>query len=108
VYTINPYAQDEFKQISKSNEENEIVLQNYPNPFNPSTVIKYSVPETGKVKVIVYDMLGKEITTVVNQIKLKGIYEAVFEGSGIPSGIYFYKLLINDIVIDTKRMILVK
>jgi len=71
--------------------------QNYPNPFNPSTTIKYSIPndekrETSNVKLIVYDILGKEVATLVNNQQKAGNYEVKFNASNLPSGIYFYQI----------------
>lgn len=66
--------------------------QNYPNPFNPSTVISYSLPEPGKVNISVYDVLGKEITTLVHVIQEAGRHQVVFDGNGLPSGVYFLRM----------------
>ena len=65
---------------------------NYPNPFNPTTTIKYEIPELSFVTLKVYDVLGKEIATLVNEEKAAGIYELEFNAAGLPSGIYFYQL----------------
>ena len=87
---------------------NEFILkQNYPNPFNPSTTIKYQIPENGFVSLKVYDVLGNEITTLVNEEKLAGSYEVEFNAEGLTSGIYFYKLQFNSFT-ETKKMILMK
>lgn len=90
-----------------------ILYQNYPNPFNPSTVIRYSIPsnvkrQTSNVKLVIYNNLGLEINTIVNKEQNAGTYEVEFDGSNYPSGIYFYRLEVDEIVIDTKRMILLK
>lgn len=88
--------------------------QNYPNPFNPSTKIRYDIPKYGFVKLTVFDILGKEIEKLVYEKQTPGIYEATFNGSFYPSGVYFYKLTIvdptgkTDGFTDTKRMILIK
>ena len=66
--------------------------QNYPNPFNPSTNIRFSIPGTEKTTLIVYDILGKEIATLINRELTAGSYEVEFNGTSLPSGIYFYKL----------------
>ncbi len=68
------------------------LMQNYPNPFNPGTVIKYSIQNPGLVQLKVYDVLGREVSTLINEIKYAGNYEAVFDGSNLPSGIYLYRL----------------
>ncbi len=81
--------------------------QNYPNPFNPSTTINYSVPKTSVVTIKVYDVLGKEITTLVNDEKTSGNYKVEFDGSKLTSGIYFYRMQAGNIV-KTKKLILLK
>ena len=81
--------------------------QNYPNPFNPVTVIRYELPEASAVKVQVFDVLGRVVATVVNERKEAGIYEAVFNASGLSSGTYFYRLQAGTFV-ETKKMMLVK
>jgi hypothetical protein len=81
--------------------------QNYPNPFNPTTSIKYSVSSIQNVKLIVYDILGKEIKTLVNEKKSPGTYEVTFDGSRLASGIYFYTLTAGDFK-ETKKLVLLK
>jgi len=84
-----------------------VLSQNYPNPFNPSTKISYSVPKTSFVAIKVYDVLGKEITTLVNGEKSVGDYEVEFNGRNLSSGVYFYKMQAGDFV-ETKKLILMK
>jgi Secretion system C-terminal sorting domain/Kelch motif/Galactose oxidase, central domain len=81
--------------------------QNYPNPFNPSTVIKYSLPKAGLVKLVVFDILGREVRTLVNEVKTAGIYSVNFDASSLASGVYFYKVESGDFV-QTKKMLLIK
>jgi thiol-disulfide isomerase/thioredoxin len=81
--------------------------QNYPNPFNPVTTINYQIANNSYVILKVYDVLGKEITTLVNEEKKAGNHEASFNASNIPSGIYFYKITAGAFT-DTKRMVLIK
>jgi 1,4-alpha-glucan branching enzyme len=81
--------------------------QNYPNPFNPSTTIKYQVPSASHVTIKIYDVLGKEIATVADGMHSPGYYAAVFDGSGLASGLYFYRITAG-IHTEAKRMILVK
>ena len=81
--------------------------QNYPNPFNPSTKIKYSVPQTSQVQVKIFDVLGNEIETLVNEEKLAGTYEITWYAESLPSGVYFYRLQVGDFV-ETKKMLLMK
>lgn len=82
------------------------LMQNYPNPFNPITVISYQVPFPGHVKIKIYDTLGKEITTLVNEEKQPGFYQVVFNGSNLPSGVYMYKLEAGDFTATKKLMLL--
>jgi hypothetical protein len=86
----------------------EFVLhQNYPNPFNPSTRIQYQVSRNSNVSLKVYDLLGNEIVTLVNEYKPSGSYEVQFSPqSKLASGVYFYQLRIGNLV-QTKKMILV-
>jgi hypothetical protein len=81
--------------------------QNYPNPFNPSTSIKYSVPENGFVKLSVYNLVGEEVSVLVNETVDAGFYEATFNAANLPSGTYFYRLQVGTKV-ETKKMILLK
>jgi len=90
------------------NIPNTITLyQNYPNPFNPTTVIKYQIPELSFVTLKVFDALGNDIATLVNEEKPIGSYEVEFEARNLPSGIYFYRLQAGSFV-ETKKMILLK
>ncbi|MDD5360808.1 MAG: M14 family zinc carboxypeptidase [Ignavibacteria bacterium] len=81
--------------------------QNYPNPFNPSTQINYSVPKDGMVKITVFDLLGREIRSLVNDFKKAGFYSVDFDGSSLSSGFYFYKMESGN-YIESKKMMLVK
>ncbi|MEO8665397.1 MAG: YCF48-related protein [Ignavibacteria bacterium] len=90
-----------------------ILNQNYPNPFNPKTIINYELPsnvngQRADVKLIVYDLLGKEIVTLVDAKQNPGSYSIDFDGSNLPSGIYFYKLSAGGNIVDSKRMVLLK
>ena len=90
-----------------SNLKSFQLSQNYPNPFNPSTKIKYSIPQSSNVIIKVFDVLGNEIETIVNEEKSAGEYEVEFNAVNLPSGIYFYKLHAGNFV-ETKKMILLK
>ncbi len=81
--------------------------QNYPNPFNPMTKINFALPKQGLVTLRIYDVLGREIKTLVNEVKQAGSYSVDFNGAEFSSGVYFYKLTSGDFS-DIKRMILVK
>ncbi|MCZ6704098.1 MAG: T9SS type A sorting domain-containing protein, partial [Ignavibacteria bacterium] len=87
---------------------NEFCLhQNYPNPFNPSTKIKYSIPNEAIVIIKVYDILGNEVKTLVNEEKIIGNYEIEFDGRNLSSGIYLYRMQAG-IFNDTKKLILIR
>jgi photosystem II stability/assembly factor-like uncharacterized protein len=86
---------------------NYTLTQNYPNPFNPSTKIKFLIPQTSDVVIKVYDVLGNEIETLVNEEKPSGAYEITWYAEGLPSGVYFYQLQAGDFI-QTKKMILMK
>lgn len=81
--------------------------QNYPNPFNPSTRIQYSVNSTKNVTLKVYNLLGIEIATLVNEEKSAGEYNVEFNGSNLPSGIYFYEMKAGSLT-QTRKMILLR
>ena len=87
--------------------ENYNLAQNYPNPFNPITTIKYSIPETGNVSLKVYDILGNEVASLVNEEKTQGVYSVTFDASNLSSGVYLYKLQAGN-YIETKKMLLLK
>ena len=95
------------QQINSRVPETYSLSQNYPNPFNPSTTIDFSVPKREVIKLIIYDILGKEITTLVNSELSPGTYKTVFEANNLSSGIYFYSLQTESFK-ETKRMVLVK
>jgi hypothetical protein len=69
--------------------------QNYPNPFNPSTTIKYELPKSSMVRLNVYDILGREVSMLVNDRKNAGSYQVKFDGAGLSSGVYFYRLSVS-------------
>jgi hypothetical protein len=81
--------------------------QNYPNPFNPSTTINFSVPSSEFVTLKVFDVIGNELATLVNEEKSTGSYEVKFDAKGLSSGIYFYKLTAGNFI-ETKKMILIR
>ena len=82
--------------------------QNYPNPFNPITNINFSLPNNKFVILKIYDILGSEVNRIINERKNAGTYSVQFNGNDLPSGIYFYSLLLDGKVADTKRMVLLK
>jgi len=86
---------------------NYALEQNYPNPFNPSTNIRYSIAKTSKVTLKIFDSLGREIRTLVNEIKSAGNYTIKFNARNLPSGTYFYQIKANN-YLETKKFILLK
>ncbi|MCX7833170.1 MAG: T9SS type A sorting domain-containing protein [Ignavibacteria bacterium] len=101
--TVNIYV----KQISSEVPAKYELMQNYPNPFNPSTKIKFAVPKSGVVTIKVFDILGRQVNVVMNNHLEPGYYETEFDGSDLPSGIYFYKLEALDFT-EIKSMVLLK
>jgi ligand-binding sensor domain-containing protein len=83
------------------------LLQNYPNPFNPSTTIKFELPKISHVTLTVYDILGRQVSALVNDRMDAGVHEIKFDGSNLASGVYFYRLQAGDFV-ATKRLLLLK
>jgi hypothetical protein len=111
-YVNGVYASNFQGVLSVNNISTEIpdsykLSQNFPNPFNPSTVIRYSVTGNKYVSLKVYNALGNEVATLVNEKQNAGTYEVDFNGAGFSSGIYFYKFTADNFT-DTKRMILLK
>jgi S-formylglutathione hydrolase FrmB len=113
------------EQLSSEVPQKFILYQNYPNPFNPTTKIKFDVPSNqsplyervvgGFVTLKIYDILGREVATLVNEKLQPGTYEVEFDGSNYPSGVYFYNLIVSDpetssgsSFTETKRMVLIK
>jgi hypothetical protein len=104
IIGINYFSQNVSKIYSLS--------QNYPNPFNPQTKIKFDIPanvkgQTTNVKLVIYDLLGREVATLVNEELKPGSYEADWDGSNFSSGVYFYKIIAGDFF-ETKKMVLMK
>lgn len=99
--------------VSVDEELNKIPLefelrQNYPNPFNPETNIEYRVPRSGMVTLKVYDILGNEIKTLVNEVHSSGVYKRKFNANKLSSGVYFYSLKVDNVYMGIKKMILTK
>lgn len=85
--------------------------QNYPNPFNPTTKIDYDIPYNGRVSIVMYDITGREIANIVNEVQTAGYYTVEFNASNFASGVYFYRIIVKDGQNDfimTKKMVLVK
>lgn len=104
------YGDTSTTNINKIGEEipSEFVLnQNYPNPFNPNTIIRFHIKDSRFVELKIFDIIGREITRLVNEKLNTGTYEVNWDGSNFPNGIYFYRLTAGDYT-ETKRMVLVK
>ncbi len=84
-----------------------LLSQNYPNPFNPSTVINYQLPTNGQVALRIFDVLGREVRTLVNERQTAGSHSVIFDGTNLPSGVYFYQLRAGDYA-ATKKLLLLK
>jgi hypothetical protein len=95
------------KQISELVPSSYSLSQNYPNPFNPSTKIRFDVPKQDFLILKIFDVLGREITTLVNEKLKPGTYEVEWNGSNYPSGVYFYKIYAKNYT-ETRKMVLIK
>jgi hypothetical protein len=102
VSFIVPYDVDDNSVFTKYD-----LKQNFPNPFNPITKIIYQIPQSGFITLKIYDVLGSEVATLVNEEKRAGRYETVFDGRYLSSGVYFYKIQAGDFS-QTKKLILIK
>jgi len=89
------------------NPPEEFLLNNYPNPFNPQTTIRFYIPERSFIKLRVFNMLGNEVRMLLNEEKDIGYHEINFDGSGLPSGVYFYTLQTPKFI-QTKKMVLLR
>jgi photosystem II stability/assembly factor-like uncharacterized protein len=97
----------DIKDSKQSFPVNQLFINNYPNPFNPGTIINYSLPESGYIQLKVYDILGREITTIVDEFQTVGDYKVKFDGSNLPGGIYLYSLKFGNSYFS-KKMVLLK
>ena len=102
---------EEILEITEAlSEESQMcfyISQNYPNPFNPSTKISYQLPTAGNVTLKVFDVLGKEVATLVDKYRTAGSYDIEFNAVGLTSGIYFYRLQLGSFI-ETKKFVLLK
>ena len=81
--------------------------QNFPNPFNPETTLEYNLQNSGEVSLIIYNLLGQEMTRLVNEVQKAGNHQVTWNASNVASGIYFYRLQAGDFV-QTRKMVLLK
>jgi hypothetical protein len=87
--------------------EKYVLEQNYPNPFNPTTVVSFQLPEASNVRLVVYDILGREVSVLVNERKAAGSYSVSFDAQGMASGMYLYRLQAGNFV-QTRKLLLLK
>ena len=106
-YSMGNLSPQNHNNLNAPKESSTKLYQNFPNPFNPSTLIKFYLPSSASVKLTVYDMLGKEVGTLVNGYLNAGEHVTEFNGNQLSSGIYLYELNVNGVK-DIKRMILIK
>ena len=95
------------KNLSNVIPKDYRLYQNYPNPFNPSTTIIFELPKSSKVRIVIYDILGREVNTLLNEKLSAGSYEVDWNATSFPSGLYFYKIETNEFY-DVKKMVLLK
>jgi hypothetical protein len=107
VLQFNAGSQTKTSEVQVGTPMSFILFQNYPNPFSPTTTIAYSMAQAAQVALKVYDVLRREVATLVNEHKASGSYTVSFEAGRYSSGIYFYKLQSGNFV-QTKKMMLVK
>ena len=113
-YKLTPRKDDDFVGYLPSDiqDENNLLIhyslnQNYPNPFNPATTISYSIPKAGNVSLKIFNVLGQEVRSLINEYQNAGIYKVSFDASSLTSGVYFYSLS-TDNFLQVKKMMLVK
>ena len=111
---VNAYRLFEqgIKTVTLINEQKEmpgcyLLMQNYPNPFNPTTKISFSIPKFTHVTLKVFDVIGREISSLLNKDFNAGKYEVEFNGKELSSGVYFYTLMADDFI-ETKKLLLMK
>lgn len=113
VGTDNDYATIKYSQVTNVETNSEyipiefLLSQNFPNPFNPATTIRWQIPEAGFVTLKIYDVLGREVATIVNKELSAGKHETIINASRFKSGVYFYRLKAGEFI-QTKKMILLK
>jgi hypothetical protein len=106
IYVGQPYATGNVKQADES-LEGFTLYQNYPNPFNSGTNIKYQIPSTNHVVLRVFDVLGREVATLVDNPLQSGSHEVIFDASSLSNGVYYYRLTVGNFS-DTKKLLLIR
>jgi hypothetical protein len=97
----------EVQQLSNTFPESFSLGQNYPNPFNPTTTIDFEVKKSGLVSLRIFNLLGQEVATLVNEIRPAGTYRVSFNAGSLTTGVYFYRLTADNFT-QTKRMLLIR
>jgi hypothetical protein len=117
IATIKYSGPSGIRSISNEIPAEYKLFQNYPNPFNNTTRIKYQITKSEKgkrkkensyVTLMVFNLLGKEVSTLVNEKQQAGIYEVSLDMSNLSTGVYFYRLIIDGIIIDNKKLVFIK
>ena len=108
IITIKYSQTSGIKQINNNIPEKCFLFQNYPNPFNQCTIINVQLSIACQLEIKVYDLLGKEVAILTNERKRPGSYEVIFDAGNLSSGVYFYSLFINEMKIDTKKLVIIK
>ncbi|MFA3783318.1 T9SS type A sorting domain-containing protein [Melioribacteraceae bacterium 4301-Me] len=105
----DPFSKPNISDVANNNiiPSKFLLSQNYPNPFNPTTTINFNLPVSSHVKLDVFDILGRYVTTLVNEEKAAGSYTVKFDANGLANGIYIYRIKANN-YIDSKKMLLLK
>jgi hypothetical protein len=107
IVMVEIYIQEPLSSEENKSDFEYHLSQNFPNPFNPTTTLEYIIPEISIVTLKVYDVMGNEVATLVNEEKEKGYYKSYLDASELTSGIYFYQLKANNFI-ETKKMVLLK
>jgi photosystem II stability/assembly factor-like uncharacterized protein len=107
VYKTKQLFTDVYLYANERMKTSPELMQNYPNPFNPLTIISYKLPVDSWVTLKVYDLLGREVAVLVNEVKKMGSYEVRFDGAQLPSGFYFYQLRAGDFM-QSKKLVLLR
>jgi hypothetical protein len=102
-----PYSCLSLESLVEEVPTEYVLHQNYPNPFNPATTIKIGIPEEGRVRLLVYNLLGELVAEVTNEVMAAGYHEITFDAGNLASGIYFYRLEANRFA-AIKKMLLIK
>ena len=107
VYVYDPGG-DIIPFVEDSTPVEYTLLQNYPNPFNPTTTISYQLDQPGMVNLVIYDILGRKVDTLVNEMKSPGSYSVTWNAEGFASGVYFYRVEFEGSKVLTRKMLLLK